>query len=164
MLAAVLVNVPGATLGAPATGRLLNAISSLDDVTVKSLKFIDPHLNATQSAGGDTRAFLIVRNLGSTSDELLQVSCTCAKTAQLVRVVTDAKGIATPVSGRSVKLLPYGRLELTGRRYIQLGKLTAATPVGAKISMTLTFKSAGPIAVEFLSVDRKSDPTKAAAA
>ncbi len=120
------------------------------DMVVNGIHIMHPYITAPAPGAMSGAAYLSVANEGTTADRFDAVETSIAMMAALHNTEFGADGIArmyelppVPLAvGETVSFAP-------GGAHIMLMMLTGELKVGEKVPMTLSFKNAGDIVVEF---------------
>jgi copper(I)-binding protein len=138
-----------------------------DFVKAGNLEIVDPWSKEVAPGSSIRRAFFVVRNNGSTDDQLMSVLSPISETAEihggkqaaLWHEMAEKDVVARAYKG-GIVIPAKGETEFKpGSFYVMFVDLKTVTPKGKKFTATLTFKKAGKVDVDFLVDARPIVPT-----
>ena len=126
----------------------LSACSPAGQTTkVGSIEIISPYIR-TAASGGNTGAFMIIKNTGDEPDKLIKAEFKDAMATELheTKMENDVMEMS-PVDG--IEIPAKGQAELkSGGYHVMMMGLMNELKAGDKVNITLTFEKAGSITVE----------------
>ena len=100
------------------------------------------------TAGGETAAYLVVTNAGSTADTLVSASSPDATSVELHQTSTDASGMTGMQSMDGVAIPAGATVTMAaGSMHLMVMGLAKDLVVGGSLDLELTFRSAGTVKV-----------------
>ena len=124
------------------------------NASTTSMPGMNMNNSSTPMAGMDMgtsslAGYLIIKNTGSTDDQLISASADFAGMVMLHKSVVDSNNVATMQQVQSIDI-PAGQTVTLqpGGFHIMLMNLKTTPQVGSKITLTLVFQKAGTIRVQ----------------
>lgn len=115
-----------------------------------NLEIIAPHAAATRPGQMSDGGFMTIRNTGDTPDYLIGAKGDFAETLQVHQTVVDANGVAKMLPIPELKIPPHGEVTLQhGSYHVMMMGLKRQLKKGEAVPVTLTFKTAGEVTVDF---------------
>jgi copper(I)-binding protein len=142
-----------------AAAALAVALPALAHAVVKGdLTLSNLEVRASLGVNPNTGGYLTVANKGATADQLVAISCTCARKVQL-HVMRMQGQVMSMDRVNALSVPAHGKLELKpGGAHLMI--LGVKTPLrnGEKVNMTLTFRRAGKVETFFHVVATPGSP------
>ncbi|MDE3238714.1 MAG: copper chaperone PCu(A)C [Paracoccaceae bacterium] len=135
-----------------ATAAMTTAIPAAQAQTFKagSLEIIAPHAAATRPGQMSDGGFMTIRNTGDAPDYLIGAKGAFADTLQVHRTVVDANGVAKMLPIPELKIPAHGEVKLEhGSYHVMMMGLKRQLTKGEAVPVTLIFKTAGEVTVDF---------------
>jgi copper(I)-binding protein len=146
---ATATGTPAGTTGAPTAASTRPPGVTAGDITISGAYVREP------ASPEVAAAYLSITNSGSQPDVLESISTGAAKQAELHDVPGAGSGSATGQAGREhqavgpLTIPPGATITLSpGKGHVMLENLTGPLRSGDRVSLVLTFSTAGPILVE----------------
>jgi len=99
------------------------------------------------AAGGESAAYLTIRNTGS-GDALLSVTCTIAGSTMLHQTSTDASGMTGMAMVGRLEIPAGATIQLApGGTHVMMSGLTESLAAGSSVELRLRFERAGEVVV-----------------
>jgi copper(I)-binding protein len=119
------------------------------EVTKGDVVLSNLEVRASLGVNPNTGGYLTVENRGAAADELVGVTCACARTVQL-HVMSMSGQVMSMRQVQRLAVPAHGKLELKpGGAHLMILGLKQPLKDGEKVNMTLTFRRAGKVETFF---------------
>lgn len=118
--------------------------------TSGNLEIIAPHAAATRPGQLSDGGFMTIKNTGNSPDYLIGAKGDFADTLQVHKTVVDANGVAKMLPIKALKIPAHGEVALKhGSYHVMMMGLKRQLKKGEAVPVTLIFKTAGAVTVDF---------------
>lgn len=115
-----------------------------------NLEIVAPHAAATRPGQLSDGGFMTIKNTGDSPDYLIGAKSDFAETLQVHKTVVDANGVSKMLPVKALKIPAHGEVMLKhGSYHVMIMGLTRQLTKGEAVPVTLMFKSAGAVKVDF---------------